>query len=283
MAQVFVSPGVYTSERDLTFVTRQIGVTTLGLVGETTIGPAFQPIFISNYGEFQSFFGGLNATKVKDNGYPQYELPYIAKSYLSEANQLFVTRVLGFSGFDAGLSWALTLDGALDVSTTATTITATSRNPHISFTATSAGTNVTLVASDSLTQSLINDGSLTGALAFLGASSTGDTGTVDATYLKTGSSFSGVSFNIYVNAVGTSGSYITGTTTGVTVNYSGTSYADAENKVVALLRSRGTVDSISQLTNFEVTGSTGVVFNSAYTAATTNPLGIFALSGYSER
>ena len=78
---VFVSPGVYTSERDLTFITRQVGVTTLGLVGETTIGPAFQPIFISNYGEFQSFFGGCNATKVKDTGAPQYELPYIAKSY----------------------------------------------------------------------------------------------------------------------------------------------------------------------------------------------------------
>ena len=66
--KVFVSPGVYTSERDLTFVTRQVGVTTLGLVGETTKGPAFQPIFVSNYDEFTSFFGGLNATKIKDTG-----------------------------------------------------------------------------------------------------------------------------------------------------------------------------------------------------------------------
>ena len=107
--KVFVSPGVYTSEKDLTFVTRQVGVTTLGLVGETTIGPAFQPIFISNYGEFQSFFGGLNATKVKDTGAPWYELPYIAKSYLSQSNQLFVTRVLGLSGFDAGLAWVTSM------------------------------------------------------------------------------------------------------------------------------------------------------------------------------
>ena len=66
--RVFVSPGVYTSEVDLTFVAQSVGVTTLGLVGETTIGPAFQPIFISNYGEFQSFFGGLNATKIKEQG-----------------------------------------------------------------------------------------------------------------------------------------------------------------------------------------------------------------------
>jgi hypothetical protein len=39
----------------------------------------------------------------KDTGAPQYELPYIAKSYLSQANQLFVTRVLGFS--KAGEAW----------------------------------------------------------------------------------------------------------------------------------------------------------------------------------
>ena len=103
---------------------------TLGLVGETTIGPAFQPIFITNYGEFQSFFGGLNATKVKDTGAPQYELPYIAKSYLSQANQLFVTRVLGLSGYFGGLAWGIALDanmdpttsGATSVATTATTL-----------------------------------------------------------------------------------------------------------------------------------------------------------------
>ena len=42
---VFVSPGVYTSEKDLSFVTRQVGVTTLGLVGETTQGPALPTSF----------------------------------------------------------------------------------------------------------------------------------------------------------------------------------------------------------------------------------------------
>ena len=61
--RVFVSPGVYTSEKDLSFVTRQVGVTTLGLAGETTKGPAFQPIFISDFNEFKAFFGGLNGAK----------------------------------------------------------------------------------------------------------------------------------------------------------------------------------------------------------------------------
>jgi len=108
--RVFVSPGVYTSEKDLSFVTRQVGVTTLGLAGETTKGPAFQPIFVSDFGEFTNFFGGLNGTKFSDTGYPKYELPYIAKSYFTKSNQMYVTRVLGFSGYDAGDSWAVTGD-----------------------------------------------------------------------------------------------------------------------------------------------------------------------------
>lgn len=279
--KVFVSPGIYTSEKDLTFVTRQVGVTSLGLVGETTIGPAFQPIFIGNYGEFKSFFGGLNNTLVKDNGAPLYELPYIAKSYLSQSNQLFVTRVLGFSGFDAGLAWGIVLDGALDPSTVGATTTATTVNPLISFTATSAGTNVTLVSPEPLIQSLIDDGSLTSTLAFLGSSSTGATASTSTTYLKTGSSFSGVSFTLNVISVGTSGSDITGSTTGVTTYYSGSSYSDVENKIIAVIRSRGRVNNTSQLVSFEVTGATGLNFDSGVTGATTDPLGTFALSGVS--
>ena len=93
--RIFVSPGVFTSEKDLTFVTRQVGVTTLGLLGETPKGPAFEPVFISNYDEFISYFGGLNSEKFKGNGFQKYELNYIAKSFLTQTNQLYVSRVLG--------------------------------------------------------------------------------------------------------------------------------------------------------------------------------------------
>ena len=107
--RILVSPGVFTAEKDLTYVTRQVGVTTLGLVGETPIGPAFEPIYITNYGEFKNYFGGLNPTLVKDTGAPKYELGYIAKSYLSQSNQLYVTRVLGLSGYDAGKAWGISV------------------------------------------------------------------------------------------------------------------------------------------------------------------------------
>jgi hypothetical protein len=283
--QVFVSPGVYTSERDLTFITRQVGVTTLGLVGETTIGPAFQPIFVSNYGEFQSFFGGLNATRVSDTNAPLYELPYIAKSYLSQSNQLFVTRVLGLSGYDAGLAWGITLDAALDTSTTGTTTGGASRNPLISFSATSAGTITTLVSPDPLVQTLINEGLLDEDLSALPTLATGSTFTVGPTFTKIGDTFSGCSFNVYVinTNFGATGTTITGITTGVTVYYTGSSYSDVENQLVALLRSRGTINVDTQLPSFEVSASTNVIFNPSFTGATTDPLGVFALSGTSTR
>jgi hypothetical protein len=103
--KVFVSPGVYTSETDLSFVSQSIGVTTLGMVGETIKGPAFEPIFITSYDEFQTYFGGTSPEKYINTQIPKYESAYIAKSYLQQSNQMYVTRVLGLSGYDAGPSW----------------------------------------------------------------------------------------------------------------------------------------------------------------------------------
>lgn len=117
--KIFVSPGVYTSERDLSFVAQSVGVTTLGLVGETLTGPAFEPIFITSYDEFEAFFGGTVPEKFVNTQIPKYELAYIAKSYLQQSNQLFVTRVLGLSGYDAGPSWSLLTVANVDGTTVA--------------------------------------------------------------------------------------------------------------------------------------------------------------------
>lgn len=115
--KVFVSPGVYTSETDLSFVAQSVGVTTLGLVGETLKGPAFEPVFITNYDEFQSYFGGTVPEKFVNTQIPKYEAAYIAKSYLQQSNQLFVTRVLGLSGYDAGPSWSIKVKANVDPTT----------------------------------------------------------------------------------------------------------------------------------------------------------------------
>lgn len=106
--QTHVSPGIYTKETDLTYAVKSLGITTLGLVGETVKGPAFQPLLIENWNQFTNYFGGTNPSQFKGSGYLKYEAPYIAKSYLKQSNQLYVTRVLGLSGYNAGPAWAIT-------------------------------------------------------------------------------------------------------------------------------------------------------------------------------
>ena len=105
--KIFVSPGVYTSERDLSFVAQSVGVTTLGIVGESLRGPAFEPIFITNFDEFETYFGGSSPEKFVNTQIPKYESAYIAKAYLQQSNQMFMTRILGLSGYDAGPSWSI--------------------------------------------------------------------------------------------------------------------------------------------------------------------------------
>ena len=102
-----VSPGVYTEVRDIQYSTKSLGITTLGVAGETLKGPAFQPISITSWNDFIDYFGGTSPIKFKGTNYPKYELPYVAKAYLEESKQLQVVRVLGLSGYWAGAAWVI--------------------------------------------------------------------------------------------------------------------------------------------------------------------------------
>lgn len=103
------SPGIYTQMNDLQYAANTLGITTLGLVGETIKGPAFEPIMIHDAKEFVDVFGDTSAELFKDSKYPKYELPYIAKSYLKASDQLYVCRVLGFSGYNAGAAFVISV------------------------------------------------------------------------------------------------------------------------------------------------------------------------------
>jgi hypothetical protein len=290
--KVFVSPGVYTSEKDLTFVTRQVGVTTLGLAGETTKGPAFQPIFISNYGEFQTFFGGLNNTLVNHptdgNGSPLYELPYIAKSYLSQSNQLFVTRILGFSGYDAGKAWGITLDAALDPSTV--TATTTSYDPIVEYTATTSDVITNLVINSPLLNYLYSQGDV--SFNLLPTLSVGQTLPLSVSTEKVGLVFTGADSTIVVMAAGSTPSVLDPTTTGSTAtNISYNPYisftADASNNITNLvfgdqltsdLYTAGSF-SLASLPNLTVgqTGTIPVLFNQLNSSSYTGLNSVYTL------
>ncbi len=281
--RIFVSPGVFTSEKDLTFVTRQVGVTTLGLVGETPKGPAFEPVFISNYDEFQKYFGGLNSEKFEGTGFQKYELNYIAKSFLSQTNQLYVSRVLGLSGYKAGAAWSLTIDAAIDPDTVVETAADTTLALAMTYSASTAGTPTSIVweASASGIEDLYNDGELTSEFSNLGNLTVGETISVDpAKYVKTGNDFAGATFTLEITSATAVGSIITGTTSASTyVEYSGTAYSDVEGSVVATLRSRGSVNSQEEM-EFDVTGSTLVNIEGADTETIEkDPLSTFTITG----
>lgn len=212
---VFTSPGVKFKERDLTFVTRNVGITTLGLVGETLKGPAFEPVYIQDKTQFLQRFGA-QSTKRFPNGLLQYQLPYVANSYLDESNQMWVTRVLGLSGYDAGKAWAITLSAGIDLSTTGST----------------AGTPFYALFANNVYM-----GQTLNATGDTGYSFTGFT---KAAYPST--NFAGTAYSF--TAVTMTGS--SGTVYVEPLNITGSSYGEYENMVLAVVRSRGlTIDGLN--------------------------------------
>jgi len=209
---VFTSPGVKFKERDLTFVTRNVGITTLGLVGETLKGPAFEPVFIQDQTQFANRFGGQSVKRISNgsNLIPQYQLPYVANAYLGDSNQLWVTRVLGLSGYDAGKAWALTLNAGIDPSTIVS--------------------GATRVFAATFTD---------GAYLGVSISASGDTGVSFEGFEKiSDTSFTGESFSFICTAYTTT---LSGTCSVTGTTFTGTEYSDYKNMVLAVIRSRGRV------------------------------------------
>jgi hypothetical protein len=219
---VFTSPGVKFRERDLSFVTRNVGVTTLGLVGETQKGPAYEPVFVQDAGQFRTRFGIQSTEKFEQNSRLRYQTPYVANSYLEESNQLWVTRVLGLSGYDAGTAWAITLSAGADPSTSGITGTVTG---------TSAYSN--------------------GVYLGVGINEVGDTGLVFNGWEKTGSPFTG-DLIAFTATTYTGGS---GTVYTETYTLSADSFTEYEDMVLAVVRSRGSVEDVedgSPVTEFDI-------------------------------
>lgn len=116
------SPSVNIRIEDVSFIqnTQGLNQTTLGVVGETVKGRAFTPIFVDTYDSYQQFFGGLDPCKFEGTQQPIYETSYIAKQFLEDSESLYVTRVLGLSGYDAGDAWSIAFGAALDPETVET-------------------------------------------------------------------------------------------------------------------------------------------------------------------
>jgi hypothetical protein len=90
MSERIVSPGVFTREKDLSFLPQGIGEIGAALIGSTVKGPAFVPTQVESFQEYQQIFGGLT-----EDSY----LPYTAKNYLEDAGVATIVRVLGSDGY----------------------------------------------------------------------------------------------------------------------------------------------------------------------------------------
>ena len=98
-----VSPGVFTNEKDQSFLAQGVGAIGAALIGATVKGPAFVPTQVNSYGEFVNKFGGT---------YEQSYLPYTAKSYLSNAGSATIVRVLGTGGYSVKNPIAIVASGS---------------------------------------------------------------------------------------------------------------------------------------------------------------------------
>jgi hypothetical protein len=107
---IFNSPSVKINENNITInniITNTPTLTPTGIAGEFPKGPAFEKTLIKDKTSFINKFGKISSEKL--NNQPKYLGNYYGLSYLEEGNSLYVTRILGLSGYDAGDVYLLTL------------------------------------------------------------------------------------------------------------------------------------------------------------------------------
>ena len=105
MAERIVSPGVFTREKDLSFLPAGIAQLGAAIVGPTLTGPAMIPTQVTSYSEFENKFGTQDPTNYT---------AYTVKSYLQRggAPSATIVRTLGNGGYSFTTPIVLTLSSS---------------------------------------------------------------------------------------------------------------------------------------------------------------------------
>jgi len=90
MAEKIVSPGVFTRENDLSFLSQGIGEIGAAIIGPFHKGPAFVPTVVNTQSEFESIFGTPNG---------DFYTGYTVQNYLREAGTVTIVRVGHVGGY----------------------------------------------------------------------------------------------------------------------------------------------------------------------------------------
>ena len=83
MAEKIISPGVFTSEIDQTFLPAAVADIGAAIVGPTVKGPAMIPTIVTSYSEFQNKFGDSFKS---GSGMYQYFTSHTAEQYLKHSH-----------------------------------------------------------------------------------------------------------------------------------------------------------------------------------------------------
>ena len=92
MAERIVSPGVFTRERDLSFLPVGIGEIGAAIIGPTRKGPAFVPTVVTSFADFEEIFGTYTT---------DYYTPYAVREYLRSAGSVTIVKVGYIGGYIA--------------------------------------------------------------------------------------------------------------------------------------------------------------------------------------
>ena len=93
MAERIVSPGVFTRERDLSFLPVGIGEIGAAIVGPTKTGPSFVPTVVTSFADFEAIFGTYTT---------DYYTPFAVREYLRSAGSVTIVKVGHIGGYIAG-------------------------------------------------------------------------------------------------------------------------------------------------------------------------------------
>ena len=91
MAEKIVSPGVFSTEIDASYLPAAIGDIGACVIGPTVKGPALVPTVVESYSEYQAKFGD---TFKSGSNYFQYLTSHAAENYLKHGSKLTVVRIL---------------------------------------------------------------------------------------------------------------------------------------------------------------------------------------------
>ena len=104
---VFLSPGVFTREFDLSFRPKELQDVGAAVIGPTVRGPAFTPTPVSTYAEYVRWFGDvfISGSGISEQQY-KYLTSYTAQEYLRYGKVLTVVKVLN-AGYQPAYSYVI--------------------------------------------------------------------------------------------------------------------------------------------------------------------------------